>query len=255
MERQFKDSASREQSQTCLNSAETQPVFERKFKDSGNHIIGMIPEGWQLMRLKDVGYLYGGLTGKAGGDFDVDEEKDNFAYFIPFTNIFNNTYISPNVLGKVKISADEKQNEVHKGDLLFLMSSEDFDGIGKPSIIDSELSNLFLNSFSKGFRITADINPKFLNYLMLSHVERELVRLEAKGFIRINLRQDKLACCDIIIPSRKEQNNIADYLDAKCGEINRASLPRPLQKDLIPIPNSFHQVLIGLGRFLKELNL
>ena len=194
--------------------------MERQFKYSGNPIIGNIPEDWQLKRLKDVGYLYGGLTGKAGDDFDVDEERDNYAFYIPFTNIFNNTYISPSVLGKVKVSAGETQNEVHKGDLLFLMSSEDFDGIGKPSVIDFEQTNLYLNSFCKGFRITANISPKFLNYLMSSNVERELIRLEAKGFIRINLRQDKLACCNIIVPSRIEQDRIADYLDEKCGEID-----------------------------------
>ena len=194
--------------------------MERQLKYSGNPIIGNIPEDWQLMRLKDIGYLYGGLTGKAGDDFDVNEDKDKFAFFIPFTNIFNNTYISRDNLAKVKVSDGENQNGVHKGDLLFLMSSEDYDGIGKPAVIDFELDNLYLNSFCKGFRITTDINSRFLNYLMSSHVERELVRLEAKGFIRINLRQDKLACCTIVVPKRKEQDSIADYLDEKCGEID-----------------------------------
>ena len=215
--------------------------MKRTYIDSGNPLIGYIPKGWQLMRLKDVGFLYGGLTGKAGDDFDVNEDKDNFAFYIPFTNIFNNTYISPNVLGKVKVSEDEKQNEVHKGDLLFLMSSEDYDGIGKPAVIDFELTNLYLNSFCKGFRITADINSKFLNYLMSSHVERELVRLEAKGFTRINLRQDKLACCDIIVPSRLEQDRIAVFLDEKCGEIDSLIV---LQEQMIEKLKAFKQSVI-----------
>ena len=215
--------------------------MERQFKFSGNSIIGKIPAGWQMKRLKDVGYLYGGLTGKAGEDFEVNEDKDNFAYFIPFTNIFNNTYISPDVLGKVKFSDGEKQNEVHKGDLLFLMSSEDYDGIGKPAVLNFELANLYLNSFCKGFRITSDVNSKFLNYLMSSHVERELVRLEARGFIRINLRQDKLACCDIIIPSRLEQDRIADYLDEKCGEIDSLI---GLQEQMIEKLKAYRQSVI-----------
>lgn len=215
--------------------------MKRTYIDSGNPIIGNIPEGWQMKRLKDVGYLYGGLTGKAGDDFDVNEDKDNFALYIPFTNIFNNTYISPNVLGKVKVLEDEKQNEVHKGDLLFLMSSEDYDGIGKPAVIDFEIANLYLNSFCKGFRITADINSKFLNYLMSSHVERELVRLEAKGFIRINLRQDKLACCDIIVPSRSEQDRIAAFLDEKCEEIDSLI---GMQEQMIEKLKAFKQSVI-----------
>lgn len=42
----------------------------------------------------------------------------------------------------------------------------------------------------------------------------------ANGFIRINLRADKLGTCPILMPSLKEQENIADYLDRKCSEID-----------------------------------
>ena len=95
-------------------------------KDSGIEWIGEIPEHWNERRLKDCGYLYGGLSGKAGDDFNVNEECDNYALFIPFTNIFNNLYINPEVLYKVKVDEGESQNEVLKGDVLFLMSSDDY---------------------------------------------------------------------------------------------------------------------------------
>ena len=62
--------------------------------------------------------------------------------FIPFTNIFNNSIINPNQLYKVKVSNDENQNLVQKNDLLFLMSSEDYDGIGKPAILEDSIDNL-----------------------------------------------------------------------------------------------------------------
>ena len=154
------------------------------------------------MRLKNVGFLYGGLTGKTGDDFNVEDDNESYMLFIPFTNIFNNSIINPNQLYKVKVSNDENQNLVQKNDLLFLMSSEDYDGIGKPAILEDSIDNLGLNSFSKGLRITnQDIYPKFLFYYLSSHVSRELVRREAKGFIRINLRQDRLHCCKIILPA------------------------------------------------------
>lgn len=189
-------------------------------KDSGIEWIGVIPEGWCIKRLKEIGYLYGGLTGKSGDDFNV-EEKDNYMLFIPFTNIFNNHVINPNLLCKVKIEEGEQQNTVSKNDLLFLMSSEDYDGVGKPAIIENEISNLGLNSFCKGFHFTdRHAFPKYVLYYLLSHVARERVRQEAKGFIRINLRQDRLACCDVLFPPTEEQQAIADYLDKKCAEID-----------------------------------
>ena len=45
-----------------------------------------VPRNWEKMRLKDVGYLYGGLTGKSGDDFQSDDLAITKPY-IPFTNI------------------------------------------------------------------------------------------------------------------------------------------------------------------------
>ena len=196
--------------------------MSREMKYSGIPWIGDIPRGWVMKRLKDVGFLYGGLTGKAGDDFIAeDDESCNYMRFIPFTNIFNNTIINPNQLYKVRIEDGEKQNLVNKNDILFLMSSEDYDGVGKPAILEEQIENLSLNSFCKGFRVTnVETHPKYLLYLLLSHVVRELVRQEAKGFIRINLRQDKLSTCPIMLPSLLEQQKIASFLDRKCSEID-----------------------------------
>lgn len=191
-------------------------------RDSGIEWIGSIPEHWEVKRLKDVGYLYGGLTGKAGDDFIAeDDETCQYMRFIPYTNIFNNYLINPAQLYKVCIEEGEKQNLVNKGDILFLMSSEDYDGVGKPAMIDVQVDNLGLNSFCKGFRITDNgTYPKYLLYLLLSHTLREMVRQDGKGFIRINLRQDKLSTCPIILPDIVEQQAIADYLDEKCADID-----------------------------------
>jgi type I restriction enzyme S subunit len=193
-----------------------------KFKDSGIDWIGQIPQGWKVCRLKNIGFLYGGLTGKSGDDFNIDEDAtQHYILYIPYTNIFNNSVIDPKQLYKVKVTDNEKQNLVKKNDLFFLMSSEDFDGVGKPALLEEDIDNLSLNSFCKGFRITNNnFHPKFLFYHISSHLIREMIRQEAKGFIRINLRQDKLASVYILQPTLSEQHQIADYLDKKCTEID-----------------------------------
>ena len=215
--------------------------MNRVMKDSGIPWIGQIPEKWTVCRLKDCGYLYGGLTGKSGDDFNVDD-NDNYSFFIPFTNIYNNLYINPNDLRKVKVEADEKQNLVQSGDLLFLMSSEDYDGIGKPSLLKDNIGTLYLNSFCKGFRVSnKKVNPIYLNFLFTSEIIRELVRIEAKGFIRINLRQDRLSCVPVMLPPLAEQEAIAEFLDRKCGEVDEMV---SLQEQVIEELKAYKQSII-----------
>ncbi len=216
--------------------------MSREMKHSGIEWIREIPKEWNICRLKDVGTLYGGLTGKAGDDFNVEEDDISYMLYIPFTNIFNNDSINPNQLFKVKIEQGEKQNLVQKGDLLFLMSSEDYDGVGKPAIMEEQVDDLGLNSFCKGLRIyNNNTNSKFLFYLLSSHLHRELVRQEAKGFIRINLRQDRLSCCPIFLPPLPEQQKIANYLDEVCGEVDEMVA---LQETMIEELKAYKQSVI-----------
>lgn len=44
------------------------------YKNSGIEWIPYIPQSWKTMRLKNVGFLYGGLTGKTGDDFNVEDD-------------------------------------------------------------------------------------------------------------------------------------------------------------------------------------
>ena len=190
-------------------------------KDSGIEWIGMIPGHWEEYRMKDLGFLYSGLSGKAGDDFNQDENENN-CDFIPFTNIFNNDTINPNVMGKVVVLENEKQNKVKKNDLFFLMSSEDYDGLGKSSLLDVDLKNTYLNSFCKGFRITKKyVLPTFLNYQLQSNSFRKIMQIEGKGFTRMNLKMEKVNDFTIYIPNTiEEQTAIVKYLNERNAQID-----------------------------------
>ncbi|NCB69936.1 MAG: restriction endonuclease subunit S [Bacteroidia bacterium] len=192
-----------------------------KMKDSGIEWIGMIPEHWEEYRMKDLGFLYSGLSGKAGDDFNQDENENN-CDFIPFTNIFNNDTINPDVMGKVVVFENEKQNKVKKNDLFFLMSSEDYDGLGKSSLLAVDLKNTYLNSFCKGFRITRKkVLPAFLNYQLQSDTFRKIMQIEGKGFTRLNLKMEKVNDFAVYIPNTiEEQIAIVEYLNERNAQID-----------------------------------
>ena len=176
---------------------------------------------WKRYRLKDLGFLYSGLSGKAGDDFNQDDNPNNKG-FIPFTNIANNTYLKANHLGSVVVYENEKQNKVRKGDLFFLMSSEGYDDVGKTAALAEDIPDTYLNSFCKGYRITKkNCGPYFLNYLLLSDNYRKSLITEGKGFTRINLKMEKVTDFFVYLPPTiKEQTTIANYLDDKTQKID-----------------------------------
>lgn len=198
----------------CKGLGKNVRLQESEFKFSVN-------SNWKRFRIKDLGVLYSGLSGKAGEDFNQDENLDNKG-FIPFTNIANNTYIKSNHLGTVVVYQNEKQNKVQKGDLFFLMSSEGYDDLGKTAVLNEDLKDTYLNSFCKGYRISKrNCDPYFLNYLLLSDNYRKSLMIEGKGFTRINLKMEKVTDFFVYIPETKnEQTAIVNYLDEKTQKID-----------------------------------
>lgn len=203
------------------------------YKDSGIEWIGKIPNHWEEVKLRRVGILYGGLTGKSGNDFRSENNPKNKPY-IPYTNIFNNTYISREHFDYVVIEKGESQNRVKKFDLFFLMSSETYEDLGTSSILIEDVDELYLNSFCKGFRINKDyVYPLYLNYLLLGNIHKKLISIEGEGFTRINLRQSRLKNIPIIIPSFPEQKQIVEYLDKKTSKIDRLIQSKQRKIDLL----------------------
>ena len=195
--------------------------FEKysSYKDSGVEWLGEIPEHWESQKMKYLGKMFAGLTDKKGDDFAKEISEDKMP-FIPFTNVCNNLKIDKNQMQYVKIKLYEKQNKVQKSDIIFLMSSETLDDIGKCSIhLDEE--QFYLNSFCKGFRPkTFAVNAEFLNYLLQSKTYRNYFALVGRGFTRINIKQEYINDLFTVLPLKEEQTKIASFLDEKTAKID-----------------------------------
>ena len=203
------------------------------YKNSGVEWLGEIPEHWEVKKMKFIGNIYAGINGKKGDDFSK-EYSDGIKSFIPFTNICNNIKIDDNQYQYVKISENENQNRVKKNDILFLMSSETLDDIAKNSIYLGENTELYLNSFCKGFRISKhNVNAEFVNYLFLSTTYRNYFSLVGRGFTRINLKQEFINDAYALLPKLKEQTAIANFLDNKTTKIDQAIAIKQQQIELL----------------------
>jgi type I restriction enzyme, S subunit len=202
-----------------LNKADFDSYMnECGYKDSGVEWIGYISKKINLSRLKDFGYMYPGIVGKRGDDFSK-EYKKGFKPFVPFTSIFNYSKILNQDKMQFVRNDKEKQNIVKKNDLLFLMSSEGYEDIGKSSIYKDN-KEVFLNSFCKGYSFTnKNIEPNFVNYLINSFNYRtNYLAKNGKGFTRINLKMEYIKDMILITPLKFEQKAISLFLDKKTSQ-------------------------------------
>ena len=163
---------------------------------------------WEMVRVGNMGITYSGLTGKTKEDFGSGEAR-----FITFLNVLTNATIDTSILEAVNVKAGEHQNEVKKGDLLFNTSSETPEEVGMCAVMDEDLSDVYLNSFCFGFRVTNEnIDSTFIAYLMRSHIGRRIMSILAQGATRYNLSKNNFCNADLLLPkTRKEQSLIANY--------------------------------------------
>src|SRR5690606_34453490 len=139
-----------------------------------------VPVEWKP--LEEISDLYNGLTGKNKSDFE-----DGNAKFVTYKNIYGHIEVNPNVLESVKISPEERQNEVKYGDILFTGSSENTSDVGVSCAVTIKPNfKLYLNSFSFGLRFKSNFKliPEFSKYLFRSHVIREQIIKTASGVTR-----------------------------------------------------------------------
>ncbi len=168
-----------------------------------------IPVGWTLERLGELGYTYGGLSGKSKSDF----QRGNAPY-IPFLNVLTNPVIDLDYLDWVTVSPGENQNQARAGDLFFNTSSETPEEVGMCSVLLGEMDELYLNSFCFGYRLSdpSAADGRYLAYFFRSECGRGLMHTLAQGATRYNLSKSNFLKLEVPLPPLPEQCKIAEIL-------------------------------------------
>lgn len=178
---------------------------------------------WEVMRLGQLGSTYGGLTRKTKADFGNGEGQ-----FITFMNVMSHVKIDCESFDRVRLSSNESQNRVMRGDLLLNGSSETPEEVAMCSILTEDVPNLYLNSFCFGFRLgnSAPADGLFLTYLIRSGEGREVMKSLAQGSTRYNLSKGALLDATVRLPSMAEQITIAAVLSDLDAELSALAARR-----------------------------
>lgn len=204
--------------QAVITQAVTKGVRgEREMKDSGVEWIGEIPKKWNRCKLNSICTF---INGDRSKNYPSSEDFQDIG--IPFigadslNGFFVDTYSARHIspakyasMGGLKIT---------QGDILYTLRGST---IGKNAI--ANFNDGTIASSLVGIRVKSPFlaSSSFLFYWLNSlneFVQRDLC---INGSTAPNLSAENVAQFFIYIPDITEQHEIADYLDAKCAEINR----------------------------------
>jgi len=167
-----------------------------------------LPFGWRRVRLGEIGFAYSGLSGKSKEDFGSG------SLYVPYKNVFSNTFLNITNLEQVEVKPNESQNKVRLGDILLTISSETPEEVGMSTVVDTDVTQvLYLNSFCFGFRPTTKcLDVRYSGYAFRSsHMRRRLIFL-AQGSTRFNISKGRVLEIELPIPPLQEQEKIAAIL-------------------------------------------
>ena len=202
--------------QAVITQAVTKGVHgEREMKDSGVDYIGQIPAKWVLGKLRNVGDTQNGIS-KSSEFFGKGFP------FVSYSDVYKNYSLPFAVSGLVESTPEEQERySVKKGDIFFTRTSETIEEVGFSCVCEKDIPNATFAGFLIRVRPFSDklYTPYAKYHFRSSHLRFYLVK-EMNLVTRASLGQSLLKSMPVLLPPLEEQKEIADYLDAKCAEID-----------------------------------
>ncbi|WP_296689352.1 restriction endonuclease subunit S [Treponema sp. UBA6852] len=215
--------------QSVIFEAVTGKNLSCKKKNSGIEWLGEIPENFTITRIKHIATLAGrigwqGLTSQ--------EYSDEGCYLITGIN-FSNGEINWESCVRVPYSRWEEaaQIQVNNGDLLITKDGT----VGKVAIVNNMPDKTSLNSGVLLIRQNKKVcSTRFLFWILQSNIFWKWFNyINAGNSTIIHLYQHDFSNFSFPNPSIKIQNEISNYLDKKCAQIDSLiSEKQSLIKDL-----------------------
>lgn len=201
-----------------INRAVTQGLNpEVKMKDSGIEWIGMIPEQWNISRVKTDFSLHG----RIGWNGLRSEEFDTFSYaYLVTGQDFNSKQIDWSKCYQINEERfrEDPYIQIDNGDILITKDGT----IGKIAIVDNLDKPACLNS---GIFLMRSLHhfkysQQYMYWLLNSSIMKTYIKITQIGSTIAHLYQNVFERMIIVCPPFSEQQAIASYLDEKCTKID-----------------------------------
>lgn len=194
----------------------------REMKDSGIEWIGQIPKDWSLGRIKYYSEVTLGkmLQNEPKGNFDTNE------YYLCAANIGGFT-LNLNSIKKMWLSKIEKNKlNLSKGDLLVVEGGD----VGSCVYLEKDLPNVYFQNSINRVKSNYKLDIRLIKYILFLAKKVGYIDLICNKATISHLTKEKLEEIFCIVPESKEQQQIADFLDTQCSEIDATA--EDIQKEI-----------------------
>jgi len=200
--------------QAVITQAVTKGVRgEREMKDSGNPWFGQIPADWKLSR---VGLHFSVILGKMLCNAPLNDTYTLEPYYCAADVHFDG--VADGERKKMWFSPVEKElYRVSVGDLLVVEGGA---GAGGSAIVEHQDSDTYIQNSIMIVRSKGSADNRYLRYLLEFLVKQGYIDIVCNKATIPHFTKDKLSCVPFCLCPTGEQKEIADYLDAKCTEID-----------------------------------
>ena len=188
---------------------------DREMKDSGLEGIGEIPIEWHVKKIRYLGGCQNGIS--------KSSEYFGEGYpFVSYGDVYRNYQLPETVKGLIMSTDSDRENySVIRGDVLFTRTSETIEEVGFSSVCLKTIEHATFAGFVIRFRPNSnELLPEYSKYYFRSDMHRRFFVKEMNLVTRASLGQDLLKKLPVILPPLQEQQEIANYLEKQCGEID-----------------------------------
>ena len=201
--------------QAVITQAVTKGVRgEREMKDSGVEWIGEIPKEWVIQKIKSISSRINvGVVIRPSEYFDENGT-------VPFLRGINvkEYFISSDNMVYINESSNRilSKSQVHTDDILIVRDGS----IGTSCVVPAEFDGANVVSMVIATP-SISCDSRFICYSLNSDVGKTQFTLTKIGSALTHTSVSAVSDIIVAVPSRAEQKEIADYLDAKCAEIDK----------------------------------
>lgn len=182
-----------------------------ELKDSGIEWIGKIPKHWNLGRIKKYVYLKTGTTPSSN---TPELLEGNFIWYTP-SDFTENIILTESERKINRLAKEQNLVPCFPKHTVFIIGIGATTGKIGFSLFDCSCNQQITGMLSKNNMI---VTQKFLMYWMLSNTK--IIRDTALFTTLPIINNDTLGNYVLLIPTKEEQQQIAEYLDKKCSQID-----------------------------------
>lgn len=185
-------------------------------KDSGVQWIGEVPKHWDVCQIKQVCRIFGRIGYRGYTQDDLVDAGEGAITLSP-SNMQNGkmNFNKCNYLTWKKYY-ESPEIMINDGDILFVKTGSTY---GKTSIVENLPMEATINPQIVVLK-EIKMNNYFLYYLLLTEIVQGQVSCSVGGSTIPTLSQESISNYVIPLPPLSEQRAIADWLDAKCADID-----------------------------------